>query len=678
VNIMTKDIGGSWAWAQTDSNGYYTLRGLNNGTYDVEAQAPWGSILASSRTRVTISGADLNLEDIVLSSGSSISGRVTSGSSGVAYANINAWSQQGGSGWSQTDANGNYTINSLSDGTYDVRVEPQYGSGLTSNSTKVEIIGSDVSGVNFELSSGHSISGQVTSGGEGVAYAFVNAWSESGGWGWAQANTTGHYTLSGLGDATYDIRAEPQPGSGLAANSTMVTLSGEDQTGIDLILSGGHSISGQVTSSGTGIDHAFVNVWSQSGGWGWDETDINGNYTIEGLSDASYDVRAEPPYGSSLGANSTTVTVNGSDVTMNIILNGGYELSGRVTNISGTPMVRARVDAWNKSQGFKGWTETDSSGNYNIKGLMSAVYEVYVTAPTGSGYSDNRTTVNINGSSVTGVDLMLRNRGTVTGRVLNSTMVALSSANVDIWNSTTGLGKSATTDSNGNFTIRLSPGVYEMKVSSTGLISNHTNNIIVIAGNEAQVGDIALSSGWSITGRVVIAPSTAASGASVVVWNATQGSGYAVTNSTGYFTIRGMSDASYALTAIYSGITNDTATATVSGSDVNAGTIIIPRDDGNPNYLSGILTIGITPAVAGTQYRVTVTSGDNIGYTYTGAVEDANVPPWETGIGKYSTSDQTGFSSGAGFELTIIGHSGSTLGSFTTGGNSNVNLTVGS
>jgi len=241
------------------------------------------------------------VRNFTLGRSGSISGRVQFGGSGLQNVNVNAWSMSGGFGWTQTDINGNYSITGLSNGTYEVRVDPPYGSTYTSMQIQgiVVITGQDTPGVNFVLSTGSSISGRVTSDGQGIAYASIDAMGRSGGWGWGQTDINGNYTITGLQNGIYDVRVNPPFGSSYSnAERRDISVEG-DVTGIDFILGSAGSISGRVTNDAAeGISNVNINAWSMQGGNGWAQTDINGNFTISGLRDGTYDVEAQAPQGS--------------------------------------------------------------------------------------------------------------------------------------------------------------------------------------------------------------------------------------------------------------------------------------------------------------------------------------------------------------------------------------------
>jgi len=190
LNAWSMEAGGGWGWAETNATGYYELTGLTTGSYEVEVWPPADTGYASSRERGVdvVAGVTTQL-DFSLSSGGCISGRVTAGDEAVQYANVNAWSREGGGGWAETDYNGNYTIVGLTAGSYEVNVEPPWGSNYASEHRMgIAVTEGDTSTCNFELSTGGSISGRVTAGDAAVQYANVNAWSREGGWGWTQTN----------------------------------------------------------------------------------------------------------------------------------------------------------------------------------------------------------------------------------------------------------------------------------------------------------------------------------------------------------------------------------------------------------------------------------------------------------------------------------------------------------
>jgi hypothetical protein len=130
-----------------DGSGNYVFAGLGNGTYTVTPSNS-GYKFIPANTPVTISGANqtgVNFTAQAVATTYSISGTISPGSSGSgATVNVSGPSQLS----AIADANGNYTINQLTNGSYTVTPSK---SGYTFNpgSQPVNINGASASGINF-------------------------------------------------------------------------------------------------------------------------------------------------------------------------------------------------------------------------------------------------------------------------------------------------------------------------------------------------------------------------------------------------------------------------------------------------------------------------------------------------------------------------------------------------
>ena len=149
-----------------------------------------------------------------------------------------------------------------------------------------------------------------------------------------------------------------------------------DATSINITLTQGGSISGNVSDGTNPISGVWVNAWSDAGGNGA-ETDANGDYTIKGLpSSDSYkvDVWAEAYvhifYDNQTDwENATLVDITLENaVDIDFVLGSGKSISGTVT-AGGTPVENLRVNAWSETTGAWGGAETGSDGTYTITGL---------------------------------------------------------------------------------------------------------------------------------------------------------------------------------------------------------------------------------------------------------------------------------------------------------------------
>jgi hypothetical protein len=156
---------------------------------------------------------------------------------------------------------------------------------------------------NFVLQAGSSISGTITRTGSDPVAAEVQIWKGSKRVAEVLASSNGQYTANGLPPGTgYRVLAKAQglvaevypdsPCPNAACNVAGVGTAfdvpapGTAVTGKDLQLAPGHSISGFVTPTSTGI----VQVSGSNGLAG--EVPSNGSYTVRDLPDGNYVVRA--------------------------------------------------------------------------------------------------------------------------------------------------------------------------------------------------------------------------------------------------------------------------------------------------------------------------------------------------------------------------------------------------
>jgi protocatechuate 3,4-dioxygenase beta subunit len=415
----------------------------------------------------------------------------------------------------------------------------------------------------------------------------VTAYSSDGGdgYGYAQADATGSYVITGLVPDSYDVNASdcvddsrndaPTFYSTAADGSaTAVAVSGgQTQTGIDIKMAPGASISGTIEdSSGAAITtkDVCVDAYSSTGGdgYGYAQSDANGNYTITRLVPGSYDVQAYDCAGSSrndLPTNYSTaadgsvtavaVSVGQAQAGIDIKMAPGASISGTIEDASGTAITTQDVcvDAYSSVGGAGyGYAQTDASGNYTITRLVPGSYDVQAYDCAGSSRNDvptfygtaadgSVTAVAISGGQAhAGIDIKMAPGASISGTIEDSSGAAITTKDVcvDAYSSDGGAGYGyAQIDASGNYTItRLVPGSYDVQAydcvddSRNDLqtyygqsASNPNGTAITLASGQAQTGDdIRMQPATSITGHVYGGSGTSAplSGACVIVRDA--------------------------------------------------------------------------------------------------------------------------------------------------------------
>ncbi len=417
----------SWAAmlsTRTDAAGDYLLEGLEPGAYFVEASAE-GNIapeyyddvpgIPSKRgtaTTVTVYPAietsEINFD---LGPGGTVSGLVSDtglppalpivGAIVTAYVEGGSWVQvaQG-----ETGVDGRYTLEGLAAGTYYLEATPptpdymgEYYDdvpAIPSNQSKATAVvlsgGQNVTGKNFALGSGSSISGKVTGdpAGTPIEGAAVILYVDDGGeWlsvGSTYTDASGDYRFGGLPRGTYYLEANRVEGGyageyydnvgALVVNRASATpiVLGESasQTGKDFALGQGGSITGKVIKDPgmlpveIPIEGAVVTVYEQDWGAvaGQTVTDSNGDYSVGNLPSGQYYVSAD---GGSVGcaaeyydnqpmteegktkATRVAVTAGGATGNVGFTLKALNSISGSVTddNVPAKPLSDALVEA---------------------------------------------------------------------------------------------------------------------------------------------------------------------------------------------------------------------------------------------------------------------------------------------------------------------------------------------
>ncbi|UJA19105.1 hypothetical protein HJD18_02045 [Thermoleophilia bacterium SCSIO 60948] len=250
-----------------------------------------------------------------------------------------------------------------------------------------------------------SIGGRVTDeeNGAGIGGACVDAYEVSGPLDNPDASVTaddqGYYTLSGLADAEHYVIFSSCDPSGKSDGRFVAEVYDDDPegdnptpvdasanpTGIDAALARAGTISGTVTNTRGGeLENICVTAYADDmSSLGEDRTDVNGDYTVGGMTTGSY-LLGFADCESGLYAteyfddarrpgNAEPVAVTtGLDTQMDpVTLSFATTISGRVTETEGeTPVASVCVQAQDADGGWVGREGlTDSEGDYTITDL---------------------------------------------------------------------------------------------------------------------------------------------------------------------------------------------------------------------------------------------------------------------------------------------------------------------
>lgn len=356
-----------------------------------------------------------------------------------------------------TDGSGAYTLMNLPAGSYFVytasttgHVNETYGgvactgicqsTHITTGTPVVVAPGATTAGIDLALDLGGSISGRLTSAGDGAAVAnttviaYTRAGTSTIQVGTATTNASGDYALGGLSTGTYYVMTVsahsagfvneiyddiPCVGTCLSANAvatgTQVPVAlGQETPNIDFALDVGGRVSGTVTdvATGAGIQSVQVVLYTVTNGSiayaGGASTDATGAYSIGGLATGTYYAFTQtfaghmneiygnllcPVFCSSAVATSSgtpiAVTLGATTAGRDFALSVGGSVSGTVTHaVTAAPVVGRTVTVVAVSNGafHSSSASTNASGVYTVRGLPGGTYYAYTSG--GSGLID--------------------------------------------------------------------------------------------------------------------------------------------------------------------------------------------------------------------------------------------------------------------------------------------------
>ncbi|MGV8040941.1 MAG: carboxypeptidase regulatory-like domain-containing protein [Thermoanaerobaculaceae bacterium] len=202
---------------------------------------------------------------------------------------------------------------------------------------------------------------------------------------------------------------------------------------------------------------------------------------------------------------------------------------------------------------------TNTSGVYTISSVTAGTYTLTATK---TGYIDfvtGNVTVPASGT-VTAPLILIQPKGIITGTVVSSVGgAAVSGATVKI----TGTSTSATTATNGTFTLYAATGSYTLTITKTGWVSLTTSSFSVTNGQTTALGSIPFVQNGTLTGTVVNSLTGAVVSSARVTVTGT--STYNNTTTSGVFTLT-TGAGPVTLTVTRSGwLTSVTGTITVVG-----------------------------------------------------------------------------------------------------------------
>ena len=427
-------------WAETDSNGRYTLSNVPAGedAYLVSFQAAghpeqyaFGKVNWDDADRISVvAGQRTTVDDALLPTGT-ISGRFTDSDGNGVYAWVRADGGNVSGGSTRTDSDGSYSLK-VFPGSYRISFSygenQQYAYGTTDHE-QAEVFavaaGQAVTVNDVKLQTG-AIEGRVTDA-NGVPAADIEVQASGAGSGWTRTDESGDYRLDDLLPGTYKVDfSVPDGGRQYAHQSrtwheaTRFEVVGGETTRLDEQLLPTGSVAGRFVDR-TGAGMANVQVSVSAVGYddqGWASTDANGDFHVAGLFTGEYTVHFSKwgaidqyAYGQVHAAQAERITVAaGQTSTVNdtALPVGDVRITARDA-VTGA----AVTDFW---VNVKDWSGSSADGAVTITGLPVGTYPV---SAGGDGYAfnDDAASVTVVAGAQVEVELSLRPLGRITTTV---------------------------------------------------------------------------------------------------------------------------------------------------------------------------------------------------------------------------------------------------------------------
>jgi len=280
----------------TDSLGNYELIGLATGSYTVKSWRDEGPIAEVSGVSVT--DGETTDRDLA-AAGGSISGTVKNSSQTAIEGAILTAKKDSSMYIATSDSSGNYKIEALPAGTYEVAVNPNGNDYVADKIDDVTVVANqETQNQDFTLGPAGKITGTVTNSSQAVIEGALVFAVESSDPDQAYIPTTtdtnGNYTVNYLRTGTYTIFVSANGYVSDSETGVSVTA-GQTTSGKNFTLgTSGGTISGTVYESDgqTPIENAMVSCTSEGKSWGSTLSDSNGHYSLTLLQAGEYTVTA--------------------------------------------------------------------------------------------------------------------------------------------------------------------------------------------------------------------------------------------------------------------------------------------------------------------------------------------------------------------------------------------------
>jgi len=500
---------------KTDKSGLFKLFGLAPGKeYSIEvAHSSYATSYYSPL--ILQPGMQIEIADIIMSHGVGVHGNVTTESGApITNAMVQLFdtnrtaflteSEKTPVNEMKTNSDGEYSFANLSFTAFEIRVSADgYG---TQKKTKNQIETQRRTRIDFELGPGMEIGGIVIdTDGVPVVDVTVSAYrrakqSEYFSSGSAQSERGGTFTIEGLADGQYVVRVDS---GGYSVAARQMVRAGTDDLEIKLQRRGG--VAGVVRDQTTGnpVTRYEVEIFRLRGNKPRQKTSVvkqveskTGSFQINNLDPGNFSIEVTAPGYAKCSSSLFHVERGEIKEGVEILMNEGGVLSGRVVGTAGKPVSNVSVELRfndyvdidifryfgsgdSGSRGDSGTVAvTDSKGYFTKRLITQGTYQVYFKHNSYTENTVNDIEIFEGKSAATDLGVVTLTRGAVLkGKTLDSNGFTMPGAMVTL-NRKDGFHLQVMSDNKGYFKFpHLTPGEYTVMIQSNQIQQQSDGNI---------------------------------------------------------------------------------------------------------------------------------------------------------------------------------------------------------
>lgn len=221
-------------------------------------------------------------------------------------------------------------------------------------------------------------------------------------------------------------------------------------------------------------------------------SDYTGSYRFTDASSGVYRVEASV---TGYATESKKVIIIRYNKKVNFCLKASGTINGTVTEADGTSAVAGATIEAKLIGGSSQKTSTASDGTYTISNLKAGTY--FVTA-SATGYLSSKKLANVTAGGITIVDFSLTKEAIIKGKVVETDGTPINGATIEatLQSTTETYFRAVSADSNGNYTLTVKPGTYDLKAYKLGYGAQLAMDVQASAGATTTVDFVLSPEGW--------------------------------------------------------------------------------------------------------------------------------------------------------------------------------------